>query len=302
MRNMSEAHKSATTDAAPAQAYVRISWSWLAITSITMMLVALGTLVLVATMKDVDALSTIALALAVLSFVIQIGLFVADAWQRSQTETRASQVNIETKSLLSEMKETSRATNELVNRQFDTVLRSLIEATERTVGTAKGLDPDLRDKLDRELRAVVSGAPKPTTPELSAADQAVLADYERPLSEGEIEQAERALSKISAPSYGGLLSMADDDVAARISGGHPGLFESLFRGADELTDAGLVVPSDPPETYASNGQYTGEKYFLLSDEGRLAARYIRGPKAHRTSRFRVIAPRTKREPKKSPRP
>lgn len=255
------------------------------------MLLAVGALVLVATLQKVDALSTIALALAVLSFVIQIGLFVADAWQRSQSETRANQVNIESKSLLAEMKETSRATNELLNRQFDTVLKSLIDATERTVADTKGPDVGLRDRLDRELRRVISGAPtQPQRRKPSAEDRAVLQQYAAPLTGQETAEVKEKVVQISGPALSGLVKLANDDVETRgAAGGTHGFFGRMIPGLEELKGLGLVQVVATPDVFRSAEQ-PDDAYYALTPAGRKITRYLLGERDYLAEGERASLP------------
>lgn len=267
---------SSSSSALPADS-IHLRWSWIAVVSTILMLLSLGALVLVATLQKVDALATIALALAVLSFVIQIGLFVADAWQRSQSETRANQVNIESKSLLAEMKETSRATNELLNRQFDTVLKSLIDATERTVADTKGNDSDLRDRLDRELRRVISGGPAPYAKQNDTAeDRAILSQYSVPLDGEELAQVRTQIAELSGPAITGLAKLARDDVATRSGeGGAHGFFESMIPGIKDLQEHGLIETVEAPERLR-RANPSDEQFYVLTAPGRVAARFLEG--------------------------
>jgi Kef-type K+ transport system membrane component KefB len=61
---------------------------------------SLAALAIVASLKDADTLSTVALALAVLAFAIQIVVFIAQASTASQQMVRAEQLNKETSGIL----------------------------------------------------------------------------------------------------------------------------------------------------------------------------------------------------------
>jgi hypothetical protein len=62
-----------------------VSWRSVAFSAILVAVGALGSLVLVVTTGNADALSTIALALAIIAFVIQIMVFIAHTWAASWT-------------------------------------------------------------------------------------------------------------------------------------------------------------------------------------------------------------------------
>jgi len=252
---------------------IEIRWSAIAIVASLLSLASVGTLVIIGTIQHVDVLSTVALSLAILSFIIQIGLFVADTWQRGQSELRAGIVNSETKSLLSEMKESARATNNLVNRQFDTVLKHLIETTERTVGSYKGQDREqLRRRLDAELRAVVSGSAGALQrqPAISPEDTKTLSEYASKLTDDQKTEADKLTSSLSPGAMIQLAKFGEDELRALHGNSPPGFFGSLTRHLDELTAAGLVTEGTPPVDFASS--YPDEQYYVLTESGRLAAR------------------------------
>jgi hypothetical protein len=83
---------------------------------------AVAGLVVVATAKDADTLSAIALPLAILAFLIQIVIFIAQAWQ-------ANQVTTQTTELLSEMRTSVRTTERLLEQRYTDLFQAYERAT-----------------------------------------------------------------------------------------------------------------------------------------------------------------------------
>ncbi|MGW4096840.1 hypothetical protein [Mycobacterium sp. NPDC004974] len=95
--------------------------AWPVVTTIlgTLSLALFVTVIVILTIKDVDTLSTVALALAVLSFAAQLIVTMAQAQQ-------ATQVSGETKSALADMRATTASLLTNQRGQFDTVLKALV--------------------------------------------------------------------------------------------------------------------------------------------------------------------------------
>lgn len=68
---------------------LNMKWRTIGISSRILAVAAIGALAVVATVKHADPLSTIALALAILAFVIRILVFVAQNWTTGQQMHRA---------------------------------------------------------------------------------------------------------------------------------------------------------------------------------------------------------------------
>src|SRR5262245_33368932 len=97
-------------------------WSHIAVAASTIAVASLGTLTVIATVQRADTLATVALLLAILAFIIQIVVFIAQAWTSGQQMLQSQSMNADTQALLAELRETARATNDLLIRQFDRVL------------------------------------------------------------------------------------------------------------------------------------------------------------------------------------
>lgn len=140
-----------------------IRWGALTISLLIVTIVSLGTLVTVVSIKDVDALSVVALALAVLAFAAQLIVSLAQASAGAQQIAQTERVNADTQSLLSEIRATAESL--LTNQKdiFTRVLRAALpevarEISDETVGsssTGPGIDPEELEA--RLLRAVDRG-------------------------------------------------------------------------------------------------------------------------------------------------
>lgn len=96
--------------------------STLAIVLMCVTVASLASLVVVATTKEADALSTVALALAVLAFAAQLIVTITQA-QSSAEQTRDTfRINSETKAVLADIQAQAKALVALQSNQFDKLL------------------------------------------------------------------------------------------------------------------------------------------------------------------------------------
>lgn len=104
----------------------KIPWNTLAVGLGTITAASLGTLVVVASVQNVDALSTVALALAVLAFAAQLVVSLAQASAGAQQIAQAERINAATQSALADLRATSQS--QLVNQKeiFSQVLRAAL--------------------------------------------------------------------------------------------------------------------------------------------------------------------------------
>lgn len=104
-----------------------LPWGWLSLALTIVTISALGTLAVVAKREGADTLSTIALALAVLSFSAQLIVSLAQAFNGTQQVAQADRVNADTRASLAAIRATSDAL--LVNQreQFSEVLHAALK-------------------------------------------------------------------------------------------------------------------------------------------------------------------------------
>ena len=87
-----------------------VSWKATAIVAIVIATTCLGSLAVVASVKSADLLSTIALALAISAFTVQIIIFFGQTAVTTQQVSQASTVYVDTKALLTRIETQAQAT------------------------------------------------------------------------------------------------------------------------------------------------------------------------------------------------
>jgi hypothetical protein len=102
---------------------------------------ALVALIVVTIVTDTGALETIALVLAILSFSVQIVVYIAQAWTSSQQALRAEQLNTQTRELIGRIEAASEGTTRMLEEQHTRVLNAVIGIATRTA-QEEGADPD----------------------------------------------------------------------------------------------------------------------------------------------------------------
>lgn len=107
-------------------------------------------LAIVATVEDADSLATVALVLAILSFLVQLVVYIAQAWTGSQQQVRAEQLNTETRTLLRGIEATANATQRTLTDQYDKVLRAVIDAGSEVASDAEQ-EPFDEDEFERRV-------------------------------------------------------------------------------------------------------------------------------------------------------
>ncbi|WP_148272159.1 hypothetical protein [Micromonospora maris] len=166
-------HFEVAYDAATRRPGLHIPWSGLSLGLFAISMTSIGTLIVVVSIKDVDLLSTIALALAVLAFAAQLIVSLAQAQGSAQQLTQTERVNTETKSALSEVKSTANALLTNQSDQFNKILSALLRsATEDAVrevaeassdagktapGQAEILDPEaVAERVEERVKRLLS--------------------------------------------------------------------------------------------------------------------------------------------------
>jgi hypothetical protein len=150
-----------TTVPAPQQAGekgFRVPWVGLTIALTILTITALGTLAVVVKKEATDTLSTIALALAILSFSAQLIIVLAQAYNGLLQTSQADRVNADTIASLAEIRATSNALLSTQTEQFGTVLHAALKiaipaAVEDVTPVENGEDSDdmIIDKAARNL-------------------------------------------------------------------------------------------------------------------------------------------------------
>jgi hypothetical protein len=104
-----------------------VPWGWLSLGLTIVSIAALGTLAVIAKKQGADSLSTIALALAILSFAAQLIVALAQAYNGTLQVSQAGRVNADTRSSLAEIRATSEALLSNQREQFSEVLHAALK-------------------------------------------------------------------------------------------------------------------------------------------------------------------------------
>jgi len=120
---------------------------------------SLTTLAVVASVEGVDALTTIALVLAIVAFTIQIFLFVVQSQGASEQRVRSEQINTQTRALLAEVRTTALATQGMVTQQFNQLLQAFVTGTVQTAEETKFDPVRLEQRFLANVRAAMQQPP-----------------------------------------------------------------------------------------------------------------------------------------------
>jgi hypothetical protein len=232
---------------------VRVSWLLLGAALVGFGPVA--ALVVVASVKNADALSTVALALAIVAFAIQILVFVVQTQTASQQMIQSERLNTQTRELLVEVNTAVGSTQSMVGEQFRDLLRAFVEGASKTAAETGKFDPE---QFEQRLMAniqqatqrppqpepVSAEAPRTATPARRVRRRAVDQKRERdelttfpPDDEG--REIAAAMRHLSDGARRRLVALGGDELNSRESGVYIGL--SPEKAADdELVDLELV--------------------------------------------------------------
>src|SRR5690349_7146889 len=107
-----------------------VPWRVVAFAAISVAIVAIAALAIVASVNDASSLETIALALAVLAFVVQILVFLGQTTTQSQQSMRSEDLHSRTLGILADISATSESTTQALQEQKEVLLPALIEKTQ----------------------------------------------------------------------------------------------------------------------------------------------------------------------------
>ncbi|MBM0204571.1 hypothetical protein JNW90_16855 [Micromonospora sp. STR1s_5] len=182
-----------------------VPWPWLTLSLAVALIACLGTLAVVVSVDNVDTLSTIALALAVLAFAAQLIVSLAQAQGSAEQLTQVERTNSATQSALADVRSTAQALLSNQSEQFNKVLTAALRSATASVveevadaadstdpsGVA-GLDPELiAERVEGRLRKLIV-APGPQTPQYDL----LTAWAREPVNEHEAERALLILAKL----------------------------------------------------------------------------------------------------------
>lgn len=263
---------------------LRIPLVGLATASVVLALACLAVLAVVASVKNVDTLSTIALALAVVAFVAQLIVFVVQTGAANQQMLQSQHLHAELLSLLGEMRERARGTDETVS----TINERLLEAAlGKALGTGSGAGSNAR-AIATEVAAILNASGEPIVSQSSApfgntidqsAHEAAARLFQSFPDPSASERAVETLEDLSIPARLALTEFAKDERNYAGTDLGPGIGADM-PGGRELSDRRLVVPRTPQSSL-----------YVLTEPARDAARILTAddePPGHLADRIREL--------------
>lgn len=272
-----------------------LGWRFLTTALAVAALASLTALVVVVTVADVDALSTVALALAVIAFSAQLIISLADAQSSARQFNEVARVNTETRSLLAEVRATAESVLATQKGQFDAVLRAALdraipEAVRQAADEDAGEEPEddsqsvigfPRDQLEASIRANFQRAledmqegrssqavrrPGPRTAE----QRSFLSRLKSwPEDSPSARQAVETFRSVNSREVVTLIRRAMQDVERAQSGKSPGGWTTPTPSIRSLEDKGILRLTDESP---SGGSHEGRKWRTFTPEGIEVAR------------------------------
>jgi hypothetical protein len=142
-------------DQRPRRQGFRVSWTLLTIGLLVITAASLSTLVVVVSIKNVDVLSTVALALAVLAFAAQLIVSLAQAQGAAEQLTQAERINSQTQSALVEVRSSAQALLSNQSEQFNKVLSAALGSVTREAVREAALTADDSANADDGTREAI---------------------------------------------------------------------------------------------------------------------------------------------------
>ncbi|MCW2994139.1 MAG: hypothetical protein JWQ18_1634 [Conexibacter sp.] len=127
---------------------------WSAIAAVA----AVAALIAVAAVNDADALNTVALYLAVIAFVAQLIMYVAQNESSARQLKQSQDVQRQTSTMLRGIQEQAGGMQRLMNEQYGLVINALVErATEATAAVAGGRLPAEQESFEVDVTTAPEG-------------------------------------------------------------------------------------------------------------------------------------------------
>lgn len=128
----------------------------------------LVTLVVVVTVRDVEVLSTVALALAVLAFGAQLVTSLIQGQAAGDQQAQAERINTETRALLASIDAATTGLRGTVERQFDSLLTHVVSSAVPDAlsaappgSSAEEIQDAILSELRSEMQAYLPSQPRP---------------------------------------------------------------------------------------------------------------------------------------------
>lgn len=233
----------------------------------------LGVLVVVTAIEQKSALATVALALAILAFTVQLIVFVAQQSFASEQGRRNEELYGSMQGVLAEIREKASGIQEAVHTINEKMLEALLL---KTAADPTGGQVDLSSLLSRIMPAqgqaggvVIGGAGQPWPERRPDPNDALLVQKLRTYPrEDEVGDAMTVLEGLSQTERENLKAFGEDEIISRRPGSmvDPSLSQLAAGGLEEK---GLVEPYPADRQSAQ-----GIKIMHLTDRGRGVARLL----------------------------
>jgi hypothetical protein len=249
---------------------ITVPWRTIAIGSLLLNLGTIGAVATIATLDRSNALATVALALAIISFICQLIVFTVQGWQSGEQLKQAESLNAETIGLISEMRTRIEGTHEMVSSQYKellhlTTLKSVADAASTKAETNGSSGEVIAAAVAEAASSALQNSTVPTPSQIRGL--AVRGDTDQrytdwPSSLEEAKVALEALEKLTPHNIGSFIL----DVGLQIVGDRLGerLPIKVYKSDGPLIDAGLLAQPD-------------EENSRLTNHGNQAARLIVSP-------------------------
>lgn len=253
------------------ETFAKVRWTHIALGASLVAISALIALAVVGAIRNVESLAAIALALAVLAFVIQIVVFIVQTWTTSR-------INAETQAFLSELRTSTRGTEKHLVSQVDKLTDHIMGRQRQLAKSGFGnLDRDsVREEVASFFQQAGPSSPEPSAEQVPVAGKPVETQSREEFLTYPPEDrglaAAQLLRNLSPLAMSKLKRFADDHRDNLEQPFGPGLPENhTHSGApfNELKAAGLIEPIPWPGAGKNDSQWYG-----LTSRGCDAARLL----------------------------
>jgi len=250
---------------------LRLKWRTVAIGSLLLNLAAVAVISAVAVVKHADALSTVALTLAIVAFICQLIVYAVQTSQASEQLRQAKDLNASTENLLAEARTRIEGTNQMMTSQY-TEFMHLVTLKSKTESASTLPESEVVQRSAQvaetpatTLPVLVMPAPVPREPASSPLKTAMADHNVWTISAERARELCAELNKKGFP-----LNVFAMDVSSYFLGIKQGTDGSVKRlGSDELlTDLGLVTDGPMNQYYRT---------VVLTNKGVEAGQLLAGP-------------------------
>lgn len=188
----------------------RLSPRKVAMWSAVLTVAALVALVIVAVDQGASALDTVALYLAVVAFVAQLIMYVAQNESAARQLKQSQDVQRQTSSMLSGIEAANASTQRLLNGQYNVVINALVKhaAAATAAASAPGRMPQVDESNKADLNVASTQQPQEALEEVEARLRAEFAETAAEAVQRYAEQSQIPVFPTSGPPSGGIVRSA----------------------------------------------------------------------------------------------